>query len=141
MVMCLDSIDCRYENREKSRFCAHCGLPVPGALLQGRYEIQSLASKDRSTATILAQDRHQHIAVTIRALLPNFSSEQERRAFLEDAELASSLSDHVSEPGSIRVIDYGQDGPIAFLVKTDTPVVATEKQPSRPRMTFRVEQW
>src|ERR1700730_12924237 len=139
MVMCLDIIDCRYENREKSRFCASCGVPVRGALLQGRYELQSLLTKNRSTVTLQARDLHQEIPVTIRVLLPHEASDQEREDFLQDAELAMMLSKQVHEPGSVRVIDYGEDGPLAFLVKTDLDEEITEKHLSRPRMTVRVE--
>src|SRR5438270_701335 len=139
MVMCLNTIDFNYQNREKSRFCANCGIPVQGALLLGRYEIQALAGKDRSMITIHANDRHYGVPVTIRALLPQNTTEQERNTFLQDAELAVALSKQVHEPDSIRVIDYGQDGPIAFLVKSDLDEEANEKQSARQRMTVRVE--
>src|ERR1700686_3083555 len=139
MVMCLDTVDCRYQNREKSRFCANCGIPVQGALLQGRYEIQSLLGKDHSTITLQANDLHQEIPVTVRALLPHETTDRERENFLQDAELALALSKQVYEPGSIRVIDYGQDGPLAFLVKTDLTMEAAEQHASRPPMTMRVE--
>src|ERR1700682_1521301 len=139
MVMCLDTLDCRYQNREKSRFCASCGIPVRGALLQGRYEVQSLLTKNRSTVTLQGNDLHQEIPVTIRALLPNETSDKEREDFLQDAELAMMLSKQVHEPGSVRVIDYGEDGSLVFLVKTDMDEEITEKHPSRPRMTVRVE--
>src|SRR5437588_3800798 len=139
MVMCLNTIDCNYQNREKSRFCANCGIPVQGALLLGRYEIQALAGKDRSMITMQANDRHYGIPVTIRALLPHNTGAQDRETFLQDAELAVTLSKQVYEPGSIRVIDYGLDGPIAFLVKTDLDEGTDEKQSARPRMTVRVE--
>src|SRR5581483_8352032 len=139
MVMCLDIIDCGYQNREKSRFCAKCGIPVQGSLLQGRYEIQLLLNKNRSTVTLQANDLHQEIPVTVRALLPHESSAKEREDFLQDAELAMMLSKQVHEPGSVRVIDFGEDGPFAFLVKTDMDEEITEKHSSRPRMTVRVE--
>src|ERR1700674_1185534 len=139
MVMCLDILDCRYQNREKSRFCASCGIAVRGALLQGRYEVQSLLTKNRSTVTLQGNDLHQEIPVTIRALLPNESSDKEREDFLQDAELAMMLSKQVHEPGSVRVIDYGEDGTLAFLVKTEIDEENTEKLLSRPRMTVRVE--
>src|SRR5713226_3058909 len=139
MVMCLDIVDCGYQNREKSRFCASCGIPVRGALLQGRYEIQSLLNKSRSTVTLQANDLHQEIPVTIRALLLHESSHKEREDFLQDAELAMTLSKQMHEPGSVRVIDFGEDGPLAFLVKTDMAEEITEKHIPRPRMTVRVE--
>jgi len=137
--MCLDIVDCGYQNREKSRFCASCGIPVRGALLQGRYEVQSLLNKNRSTVTLQGTDLHQEIPVTIRALLPHEISDKEREDFLQDAELAMMLSKQVHEPGSVRVIDYGEDGPLAFLIKTDTDEEITDKHLTRPRMTVRVE--
>src|SRR5260370_21269477 len=89
--------------------------------------------------TMQANDRHYGIPVTIRALLPHNTGTQERETFLQDAELAVTLSKQLYEPGSIRVIDYGLDGPIAFLVKTDLDEGAGERQSARPRMTVRVE--
>src|SRR5690348_8131559 len=133
MVMCLDTIDCRYENREKSRFCASCGIPVQGALLQGRYEVQALLARNRNLVTLQATDLHQEIPVMIRALLPQETSEQEREDFLQDAELAMMLSKQVHEPGSVRVIDFGEDGPLAFLVKTDMDEDAGGRNLPRPR--------
>src|SRR5579859_2829742 len=97
MVMCLDTIDCRYENREKSRFCASCGTPVRGALLQGRYEVQALLAKNRNLVTLQATDLHEEIPVTIRALLPQETGDKERENFLQDAELAMMLSKQRSE--------------------------------------------
>ncbi len=119
MGMCLDLKNCGLENREKARFCAQCGIPLRGTSLQGRYEIQNLISKDRGTVTLEAIDRHSDQIVMVRALIPRESSTEERENFLQDAELALSFSARISDTGSIRVTDYGQDGPIAFLVKSE----------------------
>ncbi len=78
MGMCLDTEDCRFQNRDKARFCAKCGIPTQGALLQGRYEIQYLISKDHSTVTLRAIDRHEGLPVIVRALIPNKCSEETR---------------------------------------------------------------
>src|SRR5947209_4928478 len=77
----------------------------------------------------------------VRALLPKQSSEAERRSFLQDAEVAMAFSSSMQEPGSIHVTDYGQDGPVAFLVKSEfSPDGAQiDEHSSRPRMTARVE--
>src|SRR6266487_1666856 len=129
MGMCLDTEDCRFQNLDKARFCAKCGIPTQGALLQGRYEIQDLIGKDSSTITLRATDHHEELSVTVRALLPEKASKEERDIFLQDAELAFALSGRINETGSIRVIDYGQDGPITFLVKSEIPIsVAPIKQ-------------
>ena len=105
MQICLDTKDCKFQNRDKARFCARCGIPTKGALVQGRYEIQDLIAKDRTSVTLRAVDRHQGLPVTVRALLPKQTSVKECEDFLQDAELAISFSSHVQEPGSIRVTD------------------------------------
>src|SRR5205823_6369430 len=119
--------------RDTARFCAKCGIPIQGTLLQGRYEIQYLVGKDPSTITLRAIDRHKGLPVTVRALLPNKISAEEREIFLQDAELAVALSSRINEAGSIRVTDYGQDGPITFLVKSELDEVA-EKNSTKPRI-------
>src|SRR5216110_216873 len=119
MGKCLDLTSCGFENREKARFCARCGIPTRGVLLRGRYEIHALAGKERCTVILQAIDRYGNQPVTVRALIPRETDSQERDNFLQDAEMAASLSEKVQDPESIRVIDYGQDGPVAFLVKTD----------------------
>ena len=127
MGMCLDNEDCSFQNLDKARFCAKCGIPLQGTLLQGRYEIQGLIAKDRSTITLSAIDRQEELPVSVRALQPNITSAEERDIFLQDAELAFALSGRINETGSIRVIEYGQDGPITFLVKSEMPIsVANE---------------
>ena len=129
MGMCLDIEDCAFQNLGKARFCAKCGIPLQGSILQGRYEIQGLIGKDRSTITLSAIDRQEELPVTVRALQPNITSTEERDIFLQDAELAFALSGRINETGSIRVIEYGQDGPITFLVKSEIPIsVAPIKQ-------------
>jgi len=81
MGMCLDTEDCRFQNLDKARFCAKCGIPTREALLQGRYEIQDLIDKDRGTITLRAIDRHEGQPVTVRALVPNKTSKEERDIF------------------------------------------------------------
>src|SRR5438105_7024862 len=138
MAICLDTTNCGFHNRDKARFCARCGLPMRGALLQGRYEIHDLMSKDRVTATLGALDRHEGTSVTVRALLPNLTGPEDREIFLQDAELAVSFSSHMHDPDSIRVTDYGQDGPVAFLVKSKNDMLAADVRLQKPRMTVRV---
>jgi len=133
MATCLDTEGCGFSNRENARFCTHCGIPLQGTLLQGCYEIQALIGKDRSTVTLHAFDRRQSSPVTVRALLPNKTSEEERENFLQDAELAVSLSARFIEAGSIRVTDYGQDGPLAFLIQSAAEGFRPDTQSSRPR--------
>ncbi len=69
-MQCLDIVDCGFENRDKARFCAICGIPLQGALVQGRYEIQALHDRDRTTVTLDAIDRHTGQRVILRALRP-----------------------------------------------------------------------
>src|SRR5438067_819306 len=136
MGMCLDVASCSFENREKARFCARCGIPLRGTFLLGRYEIHELVSKDRGTATLHAIDRHTELLVTVRALIPEVTNDKEREEFLQDAELAKSLSSRINEAGSIRVTDFGQDGPVVFLVKSE---FTGRQEPARPRIIARVE--
>src|SRR5258708_7700030 len=138
MGMCLDTEDCRFQNRDKARFCAKCGIPTQGALLQGRYEIQYLISKDYSTVSLRAIDRYERLPVIVRALIPNKCSEETREIFMQDAELAAAFSSRINEAGSIRVTDYGQDGPVAFLVKSELNDSTTVKHSVKLRMTMRV---
>ncbi|HXZ03901.1 MAG TPA: tetratricopeptide repeat protein, partial [Ktedonobacteraceae bacterium] len=127
MGMCLDNEDCAYQNLDSARFCAKCGIPLQRSLLLGRYEIQALIGKDRSTITLSAIDLQEEKYVTIRALQPNITNVEERDIFLQDAELAYALSGRIIESGSIRVIEYGQDGLITFLVKSETPISVTNE--------------
>ncbi len=135
MGICLDE-DCQFQNREKARFCARCGLPLPGSLLQGRYEIQQLESKERGIVTLQAIDQHSDSPVKVRALHPQQTGAGDQESFLQDAELAVVLSSRVAEPGSIHVTDYGQDGPVAFLIKSE--VAQTPPGDTQPQMTVRV---
>ena len=149
-MLCLDTEGCNFQNRDTARFCAQCGIPLKGALVQGRYETQALIGKNRAMMTLRALDRHEGRAVTLRALLPKQASKEEREAFLQDAELAMSLSNHVQEAGSIHVTDYGQDGPLTFLVKSEylpdetlaspSPARQQDAHPSKSQMTARVEE-
>src|SRR6266567_2401349 len=139
-MLCLDTGGCNYQNREKARFCAQCGIPLQGALVQGRYEILALTGKDRTTVTLNAIDRHRGYSVTLRALQPRQTTPAERDNFLQDAELAVSVSSRMQEPGSIYVTDFGVDGPVAFLVKSEYigESALLDLQPFKPRMTARV---
>ena len=140
-MLCLDTEDCNFENREKARLCAQCGLPLQGALVQGRYEILRLTGRDRSTVTLEALDRHKGVSVTLRVLRPRQTTLAERDTFLQDAELAMSLSSRMHEPGSIHVTDFGQDGPVAFLVKSEfqRENALADPRPFTPRVTARME--
>src|SRR5579875_1189686 len=135
---CLDAEGCGYQNPDKVRFCARCGIPTRGSFLLGRYEIMDLLSRDRQTVTLQALDHHRGLPVMVRVLRPRETTEQEREEFLQEAELAMSLSSRVHEPGSIRVTDYGQDGPVAFLVKTEFDPARQPARQFRPHMTVRV---
>ncbi len=138
-MLCLDTEGCNYLNRENARFCTRCGIPLQGTLVQGRYEVQALTGDDRSTVTLHALDRHNGQDVTLRVLRPRQSTQAERENFLQDAELALSLSNHAQEPGSIYVTDFGKDGPVAFLVKSEFVAESTREAAGQvnPAMTPR----
>src|SRR6266487_6575917 len=140
-MQCLDIEDCGFENSDKAHFCARCGIALRGALVQGRYEIQALTNKDRTTVTLSALDRHTGRPVTIRALRPRMASELDREAFLQDAELAMNMSKQMRDPGNIYVTDFGQDGPLTFLVKSEylPNEVLPDIRPFKSRMTIRID--
>ncbi len=138
MVMCLDTEECLHENQERERFCTNCNIPTAGSLLQGRYEIHTLRAKDRTTVTLNAIDRHTGKDVTVRVLRPRKATKEERAEFLQDAELALTFSSTMHEPGSICVTDFGEDGPVVFLVKSVMEEQPVENPSARPRMTVRV---
>ncbi len=136
MGKCLDLDGCGFENRDRARFCAHCGIPTKGSFLQGRYEIRALTGKEPNIVTLQAIDRHGGQPVIVRALLPREASTQDREDFLQDAELAASVSERIRETGSICVTDYGQDGPVAFLAKKE--FTGTEQHMKNVRMVTRI---
>jgi hypothetical protein len=129
MGKCLDRENCGLENRDNALFCARCGIPLRGTLLHGRYEIQRLSGRDHGAVTMQAIDRYYNRLVTVRALVPLETNAQQREDFLQEAELAASLSSRVNEPGSIYVTDYGQDGPLTFLVKSTVNATRSGQYP------------
>src|SRR6266567_7825989 len=133
MGKCLDRDNCGLENRDNALFCARCGIPLRGTFLHGRYEIQKLSGRDHETVTMQAIDRHYNRLVTVRALVPLETNDRQREDFLQEAELAASLSSHVNEPGSIYVTDYGQDGPLTFLVKSTFNAASNSQYPPPAR--------
>ena len=121
---------------ERKRVSAPTAACRYGEPFCGRYEIQALTSKDRGTITLQGIDRHGNHPVTVRALIVRTQNSQERDDFLQDAEMAASLSAKINDPQSIRVVDYGQDGPIVFLIKAKQ--AQTAQQTSRPRIVTRI---
>ncbi|HEY4033372.1 MAG TPA: zinc ribbon domain-containing protein, partial [Ktedonobacteraceae bacterium] len=136
MGKCLDLDGCGFENRDKARFCGHCGIPTKGSFLQGRYEIQALTGKEHNVVTLQAIDRHGGLPIIVRALIPRETNTQDREDFLQDAELAASISERIRETGSICVTDYGQDGPVVFLAKKE--FTGTEQHLKNFRMITRI---
>src|SRR5258708_13026381 len=112
MGLCLDTEDCRFQNRDKACFCARCGIPAQGTLLQGRYEVQDLVGKDRNTITLHATDRREGHPVIVRALLPVKATAEEGEIFLQAAELAVALSSPATQPTRILVTDNCPNLPI-----------------------------
>ncbi|HEX4716515.1 MAG TPA: hypothetical protein VH164_16475, partial [Ktedonobacteraceae bacterium] len=136
MALCLDTEECLHENQDINRFCASCGIPLAGSVLQGRYEIHTLRAGDRASVTLNATDRSTGKTVTVRALRPNRIRPEDRADFLQDAELALTFSSTMREPGTICVTDFGEDGPVAFLVKTLIEEQPAEVPPARSRVTI-----
>src|SRR2546430_1737605 len=136
MGKCLDLDGCGFETRDRARFCGQCGIPTKGSFLQGRYEIRALTGKEHTIVTLQAIDRHGGLPVIVRALIPRGTSTQDREDFLQDAELAASVSERIREAGSICVTDYGQDGPVVFLAKKE--FTGTDQHLRNFRMVTRI---
>src|SRR5947209_11205131 len=74
MGQCLDVEGCGFHNREQARLCAQCGIPLQGAFLQGRYEVQSILNKERGTVTLQALDRQGGFPLTGCGFIPKATS-------------------------------------------------------------------
>ena len=110
LMRCLDP-GCRYgENPDDAVIC-RCGLLLPSVTLGSRYRIEGLAGRGEMSVVYQARDLRLKRVVALKALKP-FANEQARARFINEAELAAAL-DHAN---ILSVLDFGQDGPIAYLV-------------------------
>ena len=112
MRRCADQVDCGYENRDSELFCRACALPLLNTALAGRYVVQALISKGGYAAVFYGIDRNLARRIAIKVLLPSKTTPNEQENFLREARIAATL-DH---PNIAPVLDYGKDGPSAFLV-------------------------
>lgn len=109
-MRCLDP-GCRYgENPEDATVC-RCGLVLPSAKVAGRYQVERLIGRGDVSVVYQARDLRLKRPVALKALRA-LSNEQARARFINEAELAAAL-DHVN---ILAVLDFGQDGPITYLV-------------------------
>ena len=110
-MRCLDP-GCRYggENPDDAVVC-RCGLLLPGVTLGGRYRIEGLVGRGEMSVVYQARDLRLKRVVALKALKP-FAHESARARFVNEAELAAAL-DHAN---ILSVLDFGQDGPVAYLV-------------------------
>jgi serine/threonine protein kinase len=109
---CADNVDCGYENRDSDLFCRACALPLLNTALAGRYRIHALISKGGYAAVFHGMDLNLSRRIAVKVLLPSRTTPGEQEHFLREARIAATL-DH---PNIAPVLDYGTDGPSAFLV-------------------------
>src|SRR5437588_12834985 len=112
MPRCADVIDCGYENRDSDLFCRACALPLLTTALAGRYVVEALVSKGGYAAVFRGIDQNLSRRIAIKVLLPSKTTPSEQEHFLREARIAATL-DH---PNIAPILDYGNDGPGAFLV-------------------------
>ncbi|GAC1565483.1 MAG: hypothetical protein NVS3B14_03350 [Ktedonobacteraceae bacterium] len=112
MPRCADLVDCGYDNRDSDLFCRACALPLLYTALAGRYVIEALISKGGYAAVFRGVDQNLSRRIAIKVLLPSKTTPSEQEHFLREARIAATL-DH---PNIAPILDYGKDGPSAFLV-------------------------
>ncbi len=109
-MRCLDP-GCRYGENPAGALVCRCGLLLPSAKLAGRYQVERLIGRGELSVVYQARDLRLKRPVALKALRA-FSNEQARARFINEAELAAAL-DHAN---ILAVLDFGQDGPITYLV-------------------------
>ena len=112
MRRCADLADCGYDNRDNDQFCRACALPLLGTALAGRYVVEALVSKGGYAAVFRGVDQHLSRKIAIKVLLPSKTTTTEQEHFLREARISAVL-DHTN---IAPILDYGKDGPSAFLV-------------------------
>ncbi|HLV98954.1 MAG TPA: protein kinase [Ktedonobacterales bacterium] len=109
-MRCLDP-GCRYGENPADAIVCRCGLLLPGARVAGRYQVERLIGRGDVSVVYQARDLRLKRPVALKALRA-LSNEQARARFINEAELAAAL-DHIN---ILAVLDFGQDGPITYLV-------------------------
>jgi serine/threonine protein kinase len=112
MRRCADLADCGYDNRDNDQFCRACALPLLSTALAGRYVVEALVSKGGYAAVFRGVDQHLSRKIAIKVLLPSKTTTTEQEHFLREARISAVL-DHTN---IAPILDYGKDGPSAFLV-------------------------
>jgi serine/threonine protein kinase len=88
-----------------------CGLLLPEIKVAGRYQVERLIGRGDVSVVYQARDLRLKRPVALKALRA-LSNEQARARFINEAELAAAL-DHAN---ILAVLDFGQDGPVTYLV-------------------------
>jgi serine/threonine protein kinase len=109
-MRCLDP-GCRYGENPADAVVCRCGLLLPAAKVAGRYQVERLIGRGDVSVVYQARDLRLKRPVALKALRA-FANEQARARFINEAELAAAL-DHAN---ILAVLDFGQDGPITYLV-------------------------
>lgn len=109
-MRCLDP-GCRYGENPNDAAVCRCGLLLPVAKVAGRYQVERLIGLGDVSVVYQARDLRLKRPVALKALRAA-ANEQARARFINEAELAAAL-DHAN---ILAVLDFGQDGPISYLV-------------------------
>ena len=112
MRRCADKADCGYDNRDSDLFCRACALPLLTTALAERYIVEALISKGGYAAVFRGVDQNLSRRIAIKVLLPSKTTPLEQEHFLREARISATL-DH---PNIAPILDYGKEGPGAFLV-------------------------
>ncbi len=97
--------------------CLTCGALLSGAILSGRFRIETLLGRGGMGAVYRASDLALGRAVAVKVLAPSPGQAGEapqelRKRFFREARLAAQL-DH---PNIVPVLHFDIDGPLAYLV-------------------------
>ncbi len=109
-MRCLDP-GCQYGENPADAMVCRCGLLLPSAKVAGRYQVERLIGRGDVSMVYQARDLRLKRPVALKALR-TLANEQARARFINEAELAAAL-DHAN---ILAVLDFGQDGPITYLV-------------------------
>jgi len=124
---------CGLDNRDTARFCNQCGESLPaqastnrgiqatvlpnGALLQGRYRIQSAIKQGGMGTIYLAQDtRFSTRNCAVKEMLDTFTSPIERADAVRRFEQESDILAALQHPNIINVFDRFTEGQRHYLV-------------------------
>ena len=93
-------------------------IPRPGALLDGRYRLDSVIARGGMSIVHLATDERLDRHVAVKLLDPQLAGD---RSFVDRFTLEARSAARLSDPGIVQVFDQGVEGETAFLVMELVP--------------------